>query len=66
MMFWVGLILIAATVGMVMLARPADGESAPFLKLWFVGQVYILTALVSVVTGVALVIANLPVRAALP
>ena len=29
----VGLILIAATIAMLIIARPVDGESAPFLKI---------------------------------
>ena len=39
MNFTAGLILIAATVAMIVVARPADGESAPFLKVWIVGQI---------------------------
>lgn len=60
MNFVIGLILIAVTVGMVMVARPADGESAPFLKVWFVGQAYALTAMVCAVIGVATMIINWP------
>ena len=60
MNFTVGLVLIAVTVAMVLLARPADGESAPFLKVWIVGQVYALTAMVSAVIGVAIIILNRP------
>ncbi len=60
MAFWVGLVLIGVTVAMIMLARPADGESAPFLKVWIVGQVYALTALVGAVMGVTLMISNPP------
>jgi hypothetical protein len=59
-MLWVGLGLIAVTVCMVMLGRPSDGEAAPFLKVWFVGQAYILTALTAAVIGVTFVIGNLP------
>ncbi len=47
MNFAIGFILIAVTVAMVMVARPADGESAPFLKVWFVGQAYALAAMVT-------------------
>lgn len=60
MMFWVGLILIALTVAMVLLGRPADGESAPFLKAWYVGQAYVLAALTSAVMGITFAITNLP------
>jgi len=52
------LALIAAIVAMVTLARPHDGEPAPFLKVWIVGQLYVLTALVSTIMGVALLITN--------
>lgn len=56
----VGLILIALTIAMVVVARPADGDSAPFLKVWIVGQVYALTAMVSAVMGVTIVVSNWP------
>ena len=39
MNFTGGLVLIAVAIAMVVLARPADGESAPFLKVWIVGQI---------------------------
>jgi zinc transporter ZupT len=52
------LILIGVTFAMVILARPADGESAPFLKSWIVGQLYALTAMVSAVIGVTIVIST--------
>ncbi|MBI1205150.1 MAG: hypothetical protein GC182_21810 [Rhodopseudomonas sp.] len=60
MTIWVGFILIAVTVAMLALARPKDGNPAAFLKLWIVGQIYILTALASAVMGITLVIANRP------
>ena len=56
-----GLALIAVTIAMVLLGRPRDGVSAPFLKIWIVGQLYVLTAMVSAVIGVALVILNWPI-----
>jgi hypothetical protein len=55
-----GLVLIGLTFAMVLLARPADGISAPFLKVWIVGQAYALTAMTSAVIGVTLVISNWP------
>jgi hypothetical protein len=55
-----GAALLAATVLMVLVARPKDGESAAFLKSWPVGQAYALTAMGSAVTGVTLIIANWP------
>ena len=47
MNFTAGLILIAVTIAMIVVARPADGVAAPFLKVWIVGQVYALIAMVS-------------------
>jgi len=60
MNFTAGLILIAVTVAMIVLGRPADGESAPFLKVWIVGQIYALTAMVSGVIGVTVAIIAWP------
>jgi hypothetical protein len=60
MNFTGGLILIAVAIAMVVLARPANGESAPFLKVWIVGQIYALTAMVSAVMGTAIVIITRP------
>jgi hypothetical protein len=60
MNFTAGLILIAVTIAMLMIARPADGESAPFLKVWIVGQVYTLAAMVSAVIGVTIIISTWP------
>ncbi len=60
MNFTGGLILIAVTVAMLVIARPADGESAPFLRVWIVGQIYALAAMVSAVLGVTIVIVNWP------
>ncbi len=56
----VGAILVGITIAMVLIARPADGEAAPFLKSWPVGQAYAITAMMSAVSGVALVITNWP------
>jgi hypothetical protein len=60
MLFVVGLILIVVTIAMVILARPADGVVAPFLKSWVIGQTYALAALVSGVLGVSLALTDLP------
>ena len=56
-----GVALIAVAVGMILLARPRDGVSAPYLKVYIVGQAYVMAAMVSAVIGVALIIANWPV-----
>ncbi|HZL31702.1 MAG TPA: hypothetical protein VFC54_11685 [Pseudolabrys sp.] len=60
MTFGLGFVLIAVTLVMVLVARPAGVEPARFLKVWFVGQIYALTALVSAVMGITLVISNRP------
>ncbi len=60
MNFAAGLILIAVAVAMVAISRPADGKSAPFLKIWLVGQIYALSAMVSAVLGVTIVISTWP------
>lgn len=60
MNFTGGLAFIAVAIAMVLLARPADGESAPFLKVWIVGQIYALTVMVSAVMGVTMVIISRP------
>ena len=56
-----GVALIAVAVGMILFARPRDGVSAPYLRVYIVGQLYVMTAMVSAVIGVALIIANWPV-----
>ena len=56
--FTAGLVLIAITIAMIVIARPKDGVSAPFLKVWIVGQIYALTAMVSAVIGVTIIIST--------
>ncbi|HEY5217510.1 MAG TPA: hypothetical protein VIJ17_11545 [Pseudolabrys sp.] len=58
--FTAGLVLIAITIGMIVIARPKDGVSAPFLKVWIVGQIYALAAMVSAVIGVTIIISTWP------
>ena len=56
-----GLALIAVAVGMVFLGRPGKGmDSAPFLKVWIVGQAYIIATIVCLVMGTTLIIQSLP------
>jgi len=45
---------------MILVARPSDGVSAPYLRIFIVGQIYLLTAMIAVVVGVAVVIVNWP------
>lgn len=60
MNFTAGFVLLAVTVAMIVVARPADGVSAPFLRVWIVGQVYALAAMVSAVIGVTILITTWP------
>ena len=55
-----GLVLFIVAIGMLLIARPADGESARFLKVWIVGQIYAMTVMVLGVVGVTLVITDFP------
>lgn len=59
MVYLLGILLIAVTVGMVLIARPVAGEPARFLRVWAIGQAYILGAMVSAVAGVTLLVSAL-------
>jgi hypothetical protein len=54
-----GAILIAVAVVMIFLGRP-KGPIAPFLQVYIVGQLYVMTAMVLGVIGVAFLIVNRP------
>lgn len=57
--YGVGLILVM--VAMFWIARPPKGQdSAPWLRVYIVGQIYIMTAMVCGIMGVSLLIYNLP------
>jgi hypothetical protein len=60
MNFTAGLVLIAITIAMIVIARPKDGVSAPLLKIWIVGQIYALAAMVSAVIGVTIIVSTWP------
>ena len=60
MTFWAGPALIVLTIAMILVARPKGDAPAPFLKVWIVGQIYALTAMVSSVMGVTIVITRWP------
>jgi hypothetical protein len=60
MSFTLGILLIAVTIGMVLIARPVAGEPVRFLKVWFVGQIYVLGAMVSALAGVTVMINTWP------
>ncbi|HET7850845.1 MAG TPA: hypothetical protein VFL51_17480 [Pseudolabrys sp.] len=55
-----GILLFVFAVAMLLVARPADGESASFLKVWFIGQIYAMVTLVLGVTGVTMIISDWP------
>jgi len=55
-----GLVLIGTAVVMLIVGRPATGaDAAPFLKVWIVGQVYAMVALVGFVIGGSFVVMRL-------
>ena len=61
MTFTLGLVLLAVTVAMIVVARPArDGTPVAFLRNWAVGQVYALSAMTSAVVGTSLVLSDWP------
>ena len=55
-----GAALLAGALLMVLVARPKDGDSAPFLKSWPLGQAYALGVMASAVAGVTLILSNWP------
>ena len=56
-----GAALIALAVGMMFVGRPAKGmDSAPFPKVWIVGQAYIVATIICLVIGTTLIIQSLP------
>jgi len=61
MTFAIGLVLMAATVVMMTLARPnKHGEPVAFLNVWAAAQAYILSALLSAILGMSLVLSEWP------
>jgi len=57
----VGIVLLLVCAGMVFVARPPAGtDSAPWLKSWLLGQMYVLAALVIAVIGVGFVLNGWP------
>jgi hypothetical protein len=56
-----GVALIALAVGMILVGRPAKGmDSATFLRVWIVGQAYIVATIICLVVGTTLIIQSLP------
>jgi len=55
-----GVALIALAIGMILVGRAPKGmDSAPFLKVWIVGQAYIIATIVCLVIGTTLIIQSL-------
>jgi hypothetical protein len=55
-----GVALIALAVGMILVGRAPKGmDSAPFLKIWIVGQAYIIATIICLVIGTTLIIQSL-------
>jgi len=56
-----GVALIALAIGMILVGRAPKGmDSAPFLRVWIVGQAYIIATIICLVIGTTLIIQNLP------
>jgi len=54
-----GIVLICVAIAMIWVARPADGESVPiFKKVWVVGQLYVMAAMVALIIGTTLIISS--------
>lgn len=59
MSFIIGLVLLAVAAVMVLIARPsASGEPILYLRVWAVGQAYVIGALSSAVAGVTLMLSE--------
>jgi hypothetical protein len=55
-----GVALIVLAIGMILVGRAPKGmDSAPFLKVWVVGQAYIIATIVCLVIGTTLIIQSL-------
>jgi len=55
-----GVALIALAIGMILVGRAPKGmDSAPFLRVWIVGQAYIIATIVCLVIGTTLIIQSL-------
>jgi hypothetical protein len=60
MNFTGGLILVAAGLVMVFFGRARGSEPLRIFRVWIVGQLYVMTAMVLGVFGVAAIIVNWP------
>jgi hypothetical protein len=60
MNFAYGIGLICVAVAMIWFARPAGGVALPlFQKVWIIGQLYLLTAMVLFVMGGTAILGNM-------
>lgn len=60
MNFTGGLILVALGVVMIFFGRARGSEPLRIFRVWIVGQLYVMTAMVLGVFGVAAIIVNWP------
>ena len=60
MNFTGGIVLLAVAVAMLFLGRARGGEQLHIFRVWIVGQIYVMTAMIIGVLGVAAMIANRP------
>ena len=59
LMYGVG--LIVAMCAMVWIGRPSKGgDSAPWLRIYIVGQLYVMSAMLCGIVGVAILITKWP------
>jgi hypothetical protein len=54
-----GVALIALAIGMLVGRAPKGMDSAPFLKVWIVGQAYAIATIICLVIGTTLIIQSL-------
>jgi len=54
-LFGVGILLVSGA--MLWFARPATGQdTAPFLRIWIVSQIYMMVTMVGIVLGITFLI----------
>jgi hypothetical protein len=57
-----GIVLFVAGIGLTFLGRPGSGGEyvVPLMRVWVVGQIYVLATLIALVIGCTLIISNWP------
>lgn len=58
----VGLVIFVASAAMIVMARPRHGVPVGFVEVWYFGWIYALTSTFGLILGVALVIADWPLK----